>query len=255
MGGKWRLALVGGLGAIIGAAIVTAVYASAHRLYAEIWGTVAQWASALGTTCAVVVAIWGDRLRRCILKPRIVLSVTKPTGDIALTQRIDSKGIPLMPVPATWLHVAVSNPTRWFPAKDAEVYLLRVERLRASVWVEEWEGPTALTWRHGSLPTRNFGPDWEADILRVIGGTLSFAARKPDPLLSNFTGPVELRVVLQARALELDSDELTIVVAWNGRATEAGGQVSARSVANPTPEQRAASKAAAVRALMADQQV
>lgn len=156
---KLSIALAGALvGLLVGGILVAGLCAVGWRFHPEVWGTIAQWGSAVGTTCAVVVAIWGDALRRFILRPRLELRLDNPTGVEVPTSARDAHNIPMMPILATWLHVNTSNPTRWFSAEDVEVYLLRVEQKQQGKWIEAWVGPSPLSWRHGELPTRNFRP-------------------------------------------------------------------------------------------------
>jgi len=193
--------------------ITTCVYG--WRFDVAIWGTVGQWASATATTLAVVVALSGDRLRRLVLKPRIELTLPHPRGVDVLTGVMGSDERPLLPVQVRWLHIRVFNPTRWFPIRDVEVYLLHLEQLDQGEWVELCRGPFQLTWRSGKLPTRNIGPAWEADILRVHGRAMSFATVR-EGLIPSITSMVKLRAVLQATGLELDSGEVVIEIDWNG---------------------------------------
>src|ERR1700686_3901296 len=57
----------------------------AIRMDKDTWrfvNTFSGWASASATVAAVIVAIWGDRIRALLFKPRLLLRLYDPRGQL-----------------------------------------------------------------------------------------------------------------------------------------------------------------------------
>jgi hypothetical protein len=184
--------------------------------FTTIFGNLAQIGSAFGTFAAVCVALWGNLFRRWILPPRLDLDLRDDNGtDAVSTVRGQAPAI------ARWYHLRVSNRQRWSPIKKTRVYLLKVERRNVGgVWYSDWNGEVPIYWRHSDVygDTRDFGFPGDCDLCVIAeGAPLSL---KPVVATSDipveFAPPVELKLSLQARGLEADSEILEVVLRWDG---------------------------------------
>ena len=83
------------------------------------------WVSELGVAASVVisiVAIWGDRIRASLLRPRLTLVLFKPGG--ALVTMLDDGRF----VAARYYHLRVTNTASHPEAREVEVLLTALDK-------------------------------------------------------------------------------------------------------------------------------
>ena len=186
--------------------------------------------TAVGTVGAVVVALFGYFLPK-LFPPQLRVRIADVKGSRQRVQLLDRSGaIPLL-TRDTWAryyHVKVTNVRRWTKAHNVQVLLLRLEEETTTGWVESWAGGgIPLVWQHQDAtgPIRNVGPAAYADLVHVVQDvdenrakwlelTLTFA---PYGVELRYREPCALRLTLQARSEESDSEQLVVVVRWNGQ--------------------------------------
>ena len=186
------------------------------------WG--ASVAVAVGTLSAVVVALFGDRIRASLFRPELQLRLLKPEGEeTRVTLRSSKDGQEKMrDEDARYYHVQVTNKRRWPVANQVQVHLLRVEEPGPdNQYKVVWEGDVPLSWRHQEIHplARIVGHAADCDLCSVIKGKWL----QLHPLVVPFNlnalrrEPTQLRVLLQARSVEADSKHLAIEISWDGQ--------------------------------------
>lgn len=180
----------------------------------------AQVGIAAGTISAVVVALFGGWFRARLAPPKLALQLENPRGVRTPIILAAPDMAPRESV-SRWYHVRVSNARRWSPASQVQVFLLRLEERDASgAYSTKWAGEIPIKWRNAEISpvVRTIGYAAECDLCNVVKdkwmelqpliAPLSLSARRREPC--------QLRVMLQARSLETDSDPLAIEIAWDG---------------------------------------
>jgi hypothetical protein len=213
-----------------------------------LWQFWTDWAvkflGMLATVAAVIVALFGYWLRRRIDPPRLRLEHSSAEGWQGIVYELDTAtnkakyqrgGI--------WHHVRVqNNKTRWNPVTGVHIFLLKIEAPDASGDFKPiWEGPpAALVWRYetGNLKPKTIGRPEECDFCHVLEDT---GELRLSPLIKGqapdkFTGPfpLKLRLRLQARGVEADSDIYRLEVYWDGKTSDDKTQMSRHLVVKPT---------------------
>jgi len=134
----------------------------------------------------------------------------------------------------------VENGRRWSKATQVQIFLTAVqEQDVAGVFKAIWLGEIPLKWRHMSSlnpdPVRVVGYPAEADLVALFqrAATLTQPLLQLQPLIAPSPLDVhrikecKLRVILQARGMEADSNFLTVEIAWDGKwADKADAQMS-----------------------------
>jgi hypothetical protein len=189
-------------------------------------------ASAVFTLLAVLVALFGNWLRAWLFPPVLQISLANPHGE-RVEAKIYSTTIsaganyppePIKTIETRWYHIRVENRRRLTPATQVQVILLQVEEPNASgTYAARWAGAIPMRWRHMEVdPTtaRTIGSPQEVDLLGVSEekqlGLQPLLTPSPLDKLALRNGSCRMRVVLQARALEKDSNILTVEIAWDG---------------------------------------
>lgn len=179
------------------------------------WGSFAQYLAAFGSISASIVALWGVQLRQYMFPPKLVLSLLDPEG----VDTVDKN--PENPVVRRWYHLKVVNPRRFLPVHNVRVYALKFELLGAVNCIV-WEGMIPLTWRHEAKfeagTSRDLGYGAEVDLFSIRSGVdlkicTSFDSHGVGRPLK---APVHMRVTVQARGLEADSNVITVEIGWEG---------------------------------------
>lgn len=185
-------------------------------------GTWAQIASAMGTLLAVVVALFGSRLRAVLVPPRLDIDVGKEGGVVF------AEGEGGEQESARWYHLHVSNPHRWSPITSARVLLCRIEWPDAGgVFRPAWEGALPLQWRYPDAMEKavNIGSARDCDLCvitsdsrsdHVLRLTLGYWGGIEDRH-TTYRKPVKLRLTFQARGLEADSHSIRVMLDWDGK--------------------------------------
>lgn len=182
----------------------------------EIWSLLIQGAVALGTLMvalfAIIIAIWGDRMRSWGFGPKLKLSLLNPKGE-----RNDLNDGRL----CRNYHLLVIN-TRRAPAHNVQVFLTKIFRSAAdgSLVDRSFSGPLQLTWQ---FPENNpqsllIGPKRVCDLGRIIRGQpfelmLYFT---PNSFDKNVAANQKIQVELLAVAGNGESKPTRIEIAWDG---------------------------------------
>lgn len=190
-----------------------------------LWQFWTDWTvKALGTAAtflAVFVALFGAWLRNVIAPPQLTISLASGDGDasILLLQNKETKEV--HQTPGRWYHVRVDNRTRWNPVSDVYVFLLSVEQPDAADQFKPiWIGQAALGWRNDANPQpKKIGYTAECDLCHILKEPLSLNL---SPIVfgqvpSIYTKATRLRLTLQAKGVEADSNQLRFQIAWDGQ--------------------------------------
>lgn len=191
---------------------------------AQFWWT--WWVrlgAAIATLLAVVVALFGDRLRAKLFAPKLRLELLSPHGqktDVTITSgetsRLES---------ARYYHVRLTNGVPWPKATQTLVYLMRVEEPGPDGILQvRWSGDVPLKWQwHEIHPLqRTVGPEAVCDLCSVVKGKWLelHTVIRPTALepyrLKRVGTPVAMTVILQARSNEGNSPITPFAIAWDG---------------------------------------
>jgi hypothetical protein len=201
---------------------------------AVVWGTVAQWVGALATFSAVVVALFGERIRATLFRPRLELSLLSTEGERTTAQFNVPiyDGIPYpefeaaqrahFGVACRFFHIRVQNVVRWPAAKDVRLFLTRIDDL-------DQEGSRTRTWQV-DLPMSAKNEDL-FPARKIVGPPLDFEVISVDcegwmhlhTLFNNFQtpqhlrAPVRRRLFFEARCDEQVSRPIGLEVQWDGK--------------------------------------
>jgi len=133
----------------------------------------AQVAIAIGTIGAVVVALFGGWLRAHLTPPKLTLRLKDERGEKTPVKIMDPNAGSQRESEGRWFHVVVENKRRWSPAREAQVFLLRVEERDASGQDQiTWLGDVPLRWRHQEIHpiTLTIGSATDCDLCSVVNG-------------------------------------------------------------------------------------
>ncbi|MFN3746351.1 MAG: hypothetical protein ACK4TL_16740 [Hyphomicrobiaceae bacterium] len=182
-----------------------------------------QIAIAVGTVGAVIVALFGDRLRS---RPHLIVQLRDAKG-----YRIDRSFVRFPDEyvsPSLWFHLKVSNARRSYTtAHETQLYLLSVQVPDAAgAFVPEWSGaiPLQVRDRAAVLSGATLGPDIEFDLFSVTKNAEMNGAPflelhpviRPNNLKAATHGPYKSLLTFQARSIEADSEPLNVSIVWDG---------------------------------------
>lgn len=182
---------------------------------AKFWVDVAV---AIGTTGAVLAALFGKWFQAKVFPPRLSLRLDDPEGE-ATPEKIG--GGPLTQ-PARYYHLRVHNSRLWSPAHEVRVVLLQVEEPGPTGEPQiVWTGDIPLVWRHQSLyPVgRTIGQDSYADLCSIRESKRLHLHLLIEPLNLKLVREksTTLIVTLQAQGNEVASPPIRILIAWDGK--------------------------------------
>lgn len=203
---------------------------------------------AAGTIGAVLVALFGERIRARWFPPQLELSMPKPEGvrtPVRLTWR-DAEGVDHAEVKdGRYYHVEVSNRARGAKATQVQICVIRVEEPRADGQFEiAWTGELPLQWMLQEIQplTRVVGRTAVADLcsvvkdkwveLRPMIGVANFNARRRKehpPAQRDFI------VTLEARSAEGSSPPLRLRITWDGEWEDGDFEMRRHLVIGPPP--------------------
>ncbi|MGA2327057.1 MAG: hypothetical protein ABSH05_12315 [Bryobacteraceae bacterium] len=182
------------------------------------WNWWVSLAVAAGTLLAVVVAIFGEKLRAKFFPPRLSLRFICPEGEGTTLTRKDSGEVA---DDVRYYHLRVSNERRWSAAREVQVFLTRVEEPGPNGDLHVvWAGEVPIRWRDQEVVPllRTIGADADCDLCRVGRNTgLSLMPLiSPNNLNAHHQGSCRLVASLQARSNETDSEVARIEISWDG---------------------------------------
>jgi hypothetical protein len=191
-----------------------------QQFWAEWW---VQFAAAVATFLAVLVALFGQAFRGKFFPPKLRSALADARGERTRVRLrwIEEQTPVEREEDARYYHLRVWNDRRWSPAQQTQVVLLRVDEPDAGgVLVPIWTGDIPLGWRHQSVTPlqRTIGPEAYADICSVVRGKWLqvHTLIQPNNLATVRRAACILVVHLQARSSEVDSKIVRIRIAWDG---------------------------------------
>jgi len=195
------------------------------------WYQNPDWWAAIGTIGAVVVALFGERLKRLIWPPRLRIALKSNSGEATPVGIRDPRTGDVRAEQGRYYHLSVSN--RGSPATNVAVYLTGVMlRGAGNTWYPAWKGEAPFFWRHGELYPllRPVGfASIDADFFEWVKGKwidLRLVIR-PNAVPGNtvephavapgrWRAPVEMILTVQAKATEGQSPPYLLYVDWKG---------------------------------------
>jgi hypothetical protein len=188
----------------------------AHPQWQFWWNWWINFAVALATFAAAIVALFGEWLRSKMFPARLKLSLLNANGEkgrIAHGDRQEN---------ARFYHVRVENTNRFVStAKDVQVFLIRIEEPGPDDELQiVWSGEIPMRWRNQEVSalTKAIGHATDCDLCSV--GENRWLSLSPliVPLSMNARreGPCKMVVSLQARSQQADSPALRVQIAWDG---------------------------------------
>lgn len=196
------------------------------------------WLSGLGVAASVViaiVAIWGDRIRASLLRPRLRLKISDPHGT---PERIFESG--RFP-PARYYRVRVTNSASHPEARDVEVLIIHLDGRGPDGNPQRiFEGALPLQWQHHQLysKSRTIGRATvaEADLLIACEDRLQLT-----PMLAPLDFPAAMRgethiwVTIVARGLNGESRPMRIKIDWDGAWERGSAEMAKHLIVAPDP--------------------
>ena len=184
-----------------------------------------QAAAAIATFLAVLAALFGEWIRARLFKPELRLTLEIPRGvvaDVGIKSRDPEEGdVKIRKEAARFYHLRVSNVPRWPPATQVAVYLLRIDQLGPDgEFRPTWNGELPLLWQYSEvMPAfRTIGPAVNCALCSVVKGKWVGLHPQvmPQPFQDQYRAPANVRLLLQARSIERDSDLILIKMSWDG---------------------------------------
>lgn len=186
-----------------------------------------EWWVAIGTIGAVLVALFGDWLKRWVFPPRFSLSLKSPSGVLTPVNLTAPDGT-VSTKPGRYYHIRVTN--KGAVATNAAVYLTSVMLPSAGGgWHQAWTGEVPLTWSHAELygAFRSIGlTPVDADLISLVKDKwveLCVLIR-PNALPHDSIQPVlpgrwrdkmQIVVTVQVKATEGQSEPLLVHIEWD----------------------------------------
>lgn len=180
------------------------------------------WVSELGVAAQVVIAvaaIWGEKIRARLTKPRLHLALVGGPG--ASEPRVLPNG---EIVTARCHRLQVRNHARHTVADEVQVFITQIQRREPSGRVRTITGAVPLAWQHEALypKARNIGHSTVAlvDLLLLHSDSIRLMPMI-DPVPINFgdtmQGAQNFRITVVARGLNAESQPLRVEVQWDGQ--------------------------------------
>lgn len=193
------------------------------------WNWWVQLATAGATFLAVVVALFLDWFRARFFPPRLALRLVSARGTPPVTAFITIAGQQgTFQTDSRWYHLQVENSRRMSRATDTQVCLLSVGVPNAAGQIlPRSTGAIPLKIRHEGIvrPGRIIGPSAEWDLCSIfkqvpLGGGPIFELQTiiaPTDLAVQRNQAFRMVLTFQARAIEADSNILTLELSWDGK--------------------------------------
>jgi hypothetical protein len=171
---------------------------------------------AVVTLAAVVIAIWGERIRQIWTKPRLGISLHEPAFNITTSGK---KG---------WYYlICVANGRPSSPAQNVRLLLTKVYKIGPDgLWQEQnFSGPTQVVWRWRDItpPYATIGPKQLSTFGCLRENSDFFELQLywyPNNLKRAIPPNEPTRLEFKAVSDTAESKATTIEVAWDGRWVE-----------------------------------
>jgi hypothetical protein len=189
----------------------------------QVWSDLALKALGAGATfLAVLVALFGARLRHWLMPPRLKITLASAEGYPSVLHTLNLLTNQATVTEGFWYHVRVENEARWSPATGVYIFVSLIEAPDAAGdYQPVWSGQAALHWRHDtSTDPKTVGYVAQGDLCHILRSPpeVRLSPLTPGALApERFTGEFRVRLTLQARGVEADSKPLRIEISWNGQ--------------------------------------
>ena len=189
----------------------------------QFWWT--WWVRLAGTVCtllAVVVALFGEKLRARWFPPILKLKILRREGEKAPITRLNQQGVAEHVDDSRYYHLQVWNKWRWPLAEQVQVCLIRIDEPGPSGNLQVvWTGNVPLRWRHQEfvplLQTVGSAKDCDfCAVLKKDGALLLMPLLVPNNLNARRQGKCSFVAWVQARSNQADSKVLRVQVSWDG---------------------------------------
>jgi hypothetical protein len=184
---------------------------------------VSAWVGALGPWVVAGAAIWGERIRAAVLRPKLCLKLASNVGE--RTEQVMMEGDLVTAVlPARYFHLRVINRRRFPAAHEVQIFMTKLEipgpdgqqpRTIYSV-------PLPFTWHYPELypnPLRTIGYTTvaQASMFFVRPGMLQLTLPLVPTNLSNTFQPnAHFWITAIARGIDGKSNSVRLKVDWDG---------------------------------------
>jgi hypothetical protein len=184
---------------------------------------------AAGTVGAVLVALFGERLKAAMFRPKLQLSIPRPQGvatPVSVAHTSETMETKTRIEKGRYYHVEVRNLSRWPNATQVQICVTHIEERRADGNFEvEWSGEVPLRWMHQEIHplSREVGRPATCDLCDVVRdkwiellpmikpfNLKSRRSKEDSPDSRDFV------VTLQARSAEGFSPPLRVRISWDG---------------------------------------
>jgi hypothetical protein len=194
-----------------------------------------QAISAIATTFAVLVALFGQAFRAKFFPPKLSLRLLSAAGELTnvTLSWIEKNALMKRDIPGRYYHVCVSNSRRWSPSQQVQIMLLVVEEPAADGrLLPVWTGELPLGWRHKDVypVMRTIGSEACVDICSVTKDDVTAQTLlhlhpliAPNNLRVARSGASTFVLTIQARGSEGDSPPFRLQISWDGQ-WDAGSQ-------------------------------
>jgi len=187
------------------------------------WNWVVNLLIAIATFSAVVVALWGDKIRFRFFRPKLMLTLRNTIGEITGVQYdINNNGVQQhVTESARYYHLNVINQSRWSISNQTQVFLQRIEQPGPDGFLQIiYDNEVPMEWRHQSIYPleRTIGPSALIDICSV--GESGWIRLHPNLVPSNlnvvYRTQTNLVLTFQAKGNESESPIIRIRIVWDG---------------------------------------
>jgi hypothetical protein len=190
----------------------------------------------LGTWLVFVGAIWGEKIRSWLFKPRLSVILDDPRG-VAITETItiftnSQQGQQMLQQytrPARYYYLSVRTARRWPLAHDVRILIIRLERPEpGGLPTTVWTGEIPLAWEHGQIQpaSRTLGRPARADFVVAAQDPVDIERRnqlhlvtmiEPSNMQRSQYSATQFWITVIATSNEGDSPPLRLEVAWDGQ--------------------------------------
>ncbi len=184
------------------------------------WSWAVQFFAALATFLAVLLALFGEKIKATLFKPQLELSLVAERGESTVGTAVAPDGATTSDAMRMY-HLRVRNAKEWPLATQVQVLLVRLEEFGPDGSPQvKWTGDVPMRWRHQEIYplSRTIGAQADCDLLSVVKakGLLLHPVIAPNNLPTTYARKVDLIVSLQARSNEASSQMLSLRVSWDG---------------------------------------
>jgi hypothetical protein len=183
---------------------------------------------AISTFLAVVVALFGENIRKRLFHPQIVISLRNPIGGELTTAKSQETTIK-----TRYYHLKVDNKRKGEFANNTQVVLLGIEDFGPSGSLRPiWDGEVPLCWmnqnRANTNEVRRIGRTAYCDLLSIDEKKRVFLHLqiRQYNLKDVWEAAFKIVITLQARSDEVSSQIYKYQISWDGEWVEGEKELS-----------------------------